>query len=92
MLEITYTSQFRKDFKRLKKTGRYDVNQLENIIEKLSKENPLEAKHRNHLLKGNLEGFYECHICPDWLLIYEIDKPTNHLRLARTGSHSELFD
>ena len=92
MLEIAYTSQFRKDFRRLKKSGRYDVEQLESIIEKLSEEKPLEARHRNHLLKGHLAGFYECHICPDWLLIYETDRQTTHLRLVRTGSHSELFD
>lgn len=92
MLEIAYSSQFRKDFKKIRKSGRYDLNQLEGIVDKLSEEKPLGAKHRNHALKGELSGFHECHICPDWLLIYEIDRQTNHLRLARTGSHSELFD
>jgi len=92
MLEIVYSSRFKKDYKRIKRSGRHDLDKLEEIIDKLSKEKPLEAKHCNHQLKGELLGCSECHISPDWLLIYEIDHKSNQLRLSRTGSHSELFE
>lgn len=60
---------------------------LEEVLEYLCSENPLPEKHKDHLLVGNWGGHRECHILPDWLLIYKIEKDT----LTRTGSHSDLF-
>lgn len=74
----------------MKKRG-YNLNLLKDIIEKLSQGIPLEEKHRNHMLTGNFAGYYECHIKPDWLLIYLIENDILTLTLIDTGSHSDLF-
>ena len=68
-----------------------DVSLLEKVIDTLLEENPLDEKYRDHALVGNYVGFRECHIRPDWLLIYKIEKERLVLTLTRTGSHSELF-
>ena len=91
MLTIKRTAQFKKDFKRLIKQG-VDVQPLLEIVAQLSKEEPLDEKFRDHPLKGEWLGFRECHIKPDWLLIYFVDKGELILTLSRTGSHSDLFD
>lgn len=91
MLTIRRTTQFKKDFKRLIKQG-IDIQPLMEIIEKLSREETLDEKFRDHALKGEWFGFRECHIKPDWLLIYFVDKGELILTLSRTGSHSDLFD
>lgn len=90
MLELVTTGQFRRDYKRIKKRG-YDISLLEEVINLLQQEEPLEACYRNHRLIGNYDGFYECHILPDWLLIYAIDKEKLILTASRTGTHSDLF-
>lgn len=90
MLELVTTGQFRKDYKRAKKRG-YDMALLENIIDTLLTEKPLDERHRDHALTGNYTGFRECHILPDWLLIYAIDKGMLLLTASRTGTHSDLF-
>ena len=64
---------------------------LEVIIEKLKNQETLEAKHHDHPLKGNYAGFRECHILPDWLLIYAVDNNRLILTASRTGSHSDLL-
>lgn len=90
MLELVTTSQFRKDYKRVKKRG-YDMSLLSRVIDILLLEQPLEKQYRDHVLTGNYLGFRECHILPDWLLIYSVDKGRLILTASRTGSHSDLF-
>lgn len=90
MLELVTTSQFRKDYKRVKKRG-YDMSLLETVIDTLLAEKSLAQRYRDHSLTGNYSGFRECHILPDWLLIYAVDKGHLLLTASRTGSHSDLF-
>ena len=91
MLTIKRTTQFKKDFKRIVKQG-VDIQPLIEVIDKLSKEESLDEKFCDHALKGEWNGFRECHIKPDWLLIYLVDKGELILTLSRTGSHSDLFN
>lgn len=88
MLIVATTTQFRKDLKRQKKRG-YDVEKLRPVLEKLASQEPLDEKYRNHKLTGNYVDRWECHIEPNWLLIYRTTRST--LFLERTGSHSDLF-
>ncbi|OFR96340.1 MULTISPECIES: type II toxin-antitoxin system YafQ family toxin [Rothia] len=90
MLHLETTSQFRKDYKLMKKRG-LNLRLLEDILNKLIREEPLETRHRDHALTGNYRGLRECHIQPDWLLIYAIDKGRLILTASRTGSHADLF-
>lgn len=87
-LHIERSSQFKRDYKRVKRQGA-DLDKLLHIIRRLAADEPLDPQQRDHLLQGNWRGYRECHIEPDWLLIYKIEDET--LRLSRTGSHSELF-
>ena len=91
MLTLRTTSKFRKDYKLAKKRG-LDISLLEQVIDRLLEEKPLDKKHRDHALTGNYAGFRECHIQPDWLLIYAVDHDQLVLTATRTGSHSDLFD
>lgn len=88
--EIKFTSQFKKDFKLAKKQGK-NIEKLFFVVECLARGDKLEEKYRDHDLGGNYKGCRECHIEPDWLLIYEIVNDTLVLMLNRAGSHSELF-
>ena len=81
---------FKKDFKLAIKRG-LNVELLENIIALLAMGEPLPAKNKDHALTGNWVGHRECHILPDWLLIYRIEDDVLVLTLARTGTHSDLF-
>ena len=90
MLTLRTTSKFRKDYMLAKKRG-LDVQLLEEVIDLLLQEKPLEPKHKDHALTGNYIGFRECHIQPDWLLIYAVNKKKLVLTAARTGTHSDLF-
>ena len=90
MLKIKYQASFKKDYKRIVKRG-YDVNLLEIVIRLLANQKPLPEKYRDHGLSGRYTGCRECHITPDWLLIYEINEDELLLYLPRTGSHSDLF-
>ena len=74
----------------MKKRG-YDISLLEEVIYKLSQGILLEPKYHNHMLTGDYTGYYECHIKPDWLLIYLIENDILTLTLIDTGSHSDLF-
>ena len=87
-MNIYYTTQFKKDYKKLKRQNK-DINKLKIVIEKLIAEEDLEINYKDHQLSGNWQGFRDCHIEPDWILIYKISVDT--LFLERTGSHSELF-
>ena len=90
MLTIKYHTMFKKDCKRIKKRG-YDISRLEKIVELLANEVPLPEQFKDHNLSGNYNGFRECHIAPDWLLIYQVNNNELVLVLSRTGSHSDLF-
>lgn len=90
MLTIKYHTMFKKDFKRIRKRG-YDISRLEKIVELLANEVPLPEQFKDHNLSGNYNGFRECHIAPDWLLIYQVNNNELVLVLSRTGSHSDLF-
>ena len=90
MLTIRYESTFKKDFKRIVKRG-YNIALLEDVIEMLANREPLPEKYRDHNLTGDYRDFRECHITPDWLLIYKVDSVELILFLTRTGSHSDLF-
>ena len=90
MRTIKYQSAFKKDYKRIVKRG-YDIRLLEEVISILANQEPLPEKFRDHSLLGKYTGCRECHITPDWLLIYEIDGDELILYLTRTGSHSDLF-
>ncbi len=89
MREIRQTSQFRADLKRIAKSGRYRKEDLMDLLELLSEDEPIPIKYRDHALSGEWNQFRECHIKPDWLLIYRLEPGV--LLLARTGSHSDLF-
>ncbi len=88
MLEINATSKFKKDRKRCIKRG-YDMNLLNKVVNTLCIPASLPPANKDHGLAGNYAGRRECHITPDWLLIYRIDG--NALYLDRTGTHADLF-
>ena len=90
MLEIVRSTQFKKDLKKIIKQGK-DLDLLQEIVEALQRQESLLPKNCDHSLSGNWKGYRECHISPDWLLIYKSEDQLKLLRLARTGSHSELF-
>jgi mRNA interferase YafQ len=89
MREVIYTTAFRKDYKSLSKSGRHNMSVLKEAVALLACDLPLESKHRDHALSGDWGGHRECHIQPDWLLIYKLDP--DELILVRTGSHAHLF-
>lgn len=89
-LDIVWTSQFKKDYKLLMKRS-MNISLLDDVIRVLSRGDVLPDKYRDHLLTGNWGGYRECHIAPDWLLIYRIDNDVLVLTLLRTGTHSDLF-
>lgn len=91
MLKLQTTATFRKDFKRIKKRGR-DVSLLREVLEKLCSKESLEARYKDHALIGSYIGFRECHIQPDWLLIYAVNDDELTLVASRTGSHADLFN
>lgn len=87
---IVLTSMFKKDLKLAKKRG-YDLSLLGSVVDTLAMGHPLAEKYKDHSLIGNYQGCRECHITPDWLLIYEISENELILYLTRTGTHSDLF-
>jgi len=89
MLKPNYTKQFSKDLDKIKKSGQKEIEKLKTILTKLINQEPLDQKNKDHKLIGNYKGRRECHIEPDWLLIYLIEDET--IIFERTGSHSELF-
>ena len=88
MKTIRRTSQFKRDVKRMQRQGR-EVEKLKRVLEALVQEEPLASTYRDHVLVGQYKGTRECHIEPDWLLIYEMAE--SEIVLIRTGSHSDLF-
>ena len=88
--KVKFTNQFKKDLKQARKQNR-DLNRLFDIVNILADGGTLDAKYRDHDLSGNYKGTRECHIEPDWLLVYEILNDVLVLVLYRLGTHSELF-
>ena len=88
--EVKWSSKFKKGYKLAKKRG-LDIDLLEDVIDKLRRGIPLEDKNHDHELNGKFKGFRECHIQPDWLLIYLIEDDVLILTLVDTGTHSDLF-
>lgn len=90
MLDVYFSGKFRRDYKRIQKQGK-DVNRLLKIVDILAAEQPLAPKYRDHAMTGDFIGHRECHIEPDWLLVYKVEQDALLLTLTRTGSHSDLF-
>ena len=90
MLDIQYEATFKRDFKRILKRG-LNPQLLEEVITLLAEEQKLPPKYKDHALSGVYSGYRECHIQPDWLLIYKIKADVLVLLLTRTGTHSDLF-
>ena len=88
---IKATSQFRRDYKRSMKRG-LNMELLDQVITALAMGEPLPEKNRDHALSGRWSGHRECHVQPNWLLIYRIDGDVLVLTLTRTGTHADLFD
>lgn len=91
MLDIVQSSRFKKDLKKAIKQGK-NLDKLEQAIDLLCSQKSLPPKNLDHKLSGDWGGYRECHLAPDWLMIYKIDTMLNALQLARTGSHAELFE
>ncbi len=87
---VDFTTQFKKDIKLAKKQGK-DTEKIFEVVEKLANDEVLEAKYKDHCLTGDYKDCRECHIEPDWLLIYKKYESELILMLVRTGSHSDLF-
>jgi mRNA interferase YafQ len=90
MYEIKITSRFKKDYKTIIKRG-YNIELLNQVISLIASRKKLPSKYNDHPLSGNWTGHRECHIIPDWLLIYRIDVDVLVLTLTRTGTHNDLF-
>jgi mRNA interferase YafQ len=90
MFEIQFKNSFKKDFKLAIKRG-LNEEKLEEVLLLLRKDGKLPAKFKPHLLKGNYKGFWECHIQPDWLLIWDQNNAIRLITIIRTGTHSDLF-
>lgn len=87
---IKYTTQFKKDYK-LAKRRNMNLDLLKDVVTRLANDEPLDTKYRDHALSGDWIGHRECHILPDWLLVYRIENDVLVLTLSRTGTHSDLF-
>ena len=89
MREIIETAQFRRDYKKIASSGRASRSEFLTVVELLANDKVLPQKFRDHMLTGEWKGYRECHIRPDWLLIYQ--KQDREIILVRTDSHNELF-
>ena len=90
MLNVVLSNQFKKDLKLMNKRGA-NLELLDDVVNKLANLEKLDEKLCDHALTGNLSGFRECHIKPDWLLVYRINNKELLLLLSRTGTHGDLF-
>lgn len=90
MYQVKFTTAYKKVYKLMKKRG-LDISLLDEVVDLLRQGRQLEERYRDHGLTGDLAGFRECHIKPDWLLIYLIENDILTLTLIDTGSHSDLF-
>ena len=90
MRVVSRTTQFKKDVKLAGKRGK-DLNKLKTVLDLLIAGDELPTQYKDHPLRGNFSGSRDCHIEPDWLLIYTLAENGSHVRLERTGTHSDLF-
>ncbi len=90
MLKIVSSNRFKKDLKLAIKRG-YEIELLEDVVNKLASGAVLDLKYKDHELTGDFKGLRECHIAPDWLLVYQVIEDELVLYLSRTGTHSDLF-
>lgn len=90
MFKVVLSNQFKRDLKLSQKRG-YNLDLLNEIVDKLANQESLEEKYKDHALTGKYRGFRECHIEPDWLLVYRINEDEIFLYLSRIGTHSDLF-
>ncbi|MBQ3280670.1 type II toxin-antitoxin system YafQ family toxin [Candidatus Saccharibacteria bacterium] len=88
---LEYTTKFKKNYKKMMKRG-LKREDLQFVIEKIRNGEKLDKKYKDHILKGKFKGYHECHIHPDWLLVYKIQDDILVLTLVDTGSHADLFD
>jgi mRNA interferase YafQ len=89
MRSPSFTKQFERDLRRMRKRGK-EIEKLKVVMTLLIEEQPLAERYRDHVLIGNWRGRRECHIEPDWLLIYQL--PTDEILFERTGTHADLFE
>jgi mRNA interferase YafQ len=90
MLNIVLSNRFKKDLKTISKRN-YNLDLLDEVVSTLAEQKPLPEKNKDHPLTGDYSGFRECHIQPDWLLVYRVENDDLILFLSRTGTHSDLF-
>jgi len=90
MFTISFGSKFKRDFKTVQKRG-YPIDQIVEVFQILENRGKLPEKYLSHKFSGNYINCWECHIRPDWLLIWEIDEIHKEIKLVRTGTHSDLF-
>lgn len=90
MYKLQETTRFKKDIKRAKKRN-LDMQELDEVVTALVRTGKLSEKYKPHKLKGDYEGFWECHIKPDWLLVWAQDNGIKLITLTRTGTHADLF-
>lgn len=91
MYQIKFTSAYKKSYRLLIKRG-FDITLLDEVIEKLANGHPLEPKYKNHVLRGKFNGICECHIKPNWLLLYKIEDDILILTIINSGNHSDIFN
>ncbi len=91
VLKIQTTNQFERDYKRISRQGK-DINKLTTTMDMLSQQKFLDNRYRDHKLKGDYTGHRECHIEPDWLLVYRINQNEETIIFVRTGSHADIFE
>jgi mRNA interferase YafQ len=91
MYRIVASRRFKKQLKKIMRSGQYDAEKLQKVIQMLQKGTVLPPSYRDHALKGDLHDYRECHIAPDWLLVYRFYEDILILELSSTGSHSQLF-
>ena len=91
MLRIEFTNRMKRDVKRMKRRGK-DLRKLTDVLELLARREPLPERNRDHALTGMYSDFRECHIEPDWLLLYAIFEDALILSATATGTHADLFD
>jgi len=90
MLRFKTTKQFEGDYKLMVKRGK-DIQKLKTVMRQLVNQQTLGSKYRDHILRGNLRDHRDCHLEPDWILFYRIDKNLQEITFVRTGSHADLF-
>jgi len=89
--KVVPSTKFKKDYKRVKKRG-LKLEELKEVVDTLAKGTKLDSKYKDHQLKGNMKDYRECHIKPDWLLVYRMHEDELILALVETGSHADLFN